>query len=490
MHELLRKFRDVAFSVSLIVVFVLIINVSIVHLEWKYIGLFLIGSLLVFVGLSVFLVGVDLGITPIGQHMGKVITKSNRKWILAVGCFVLGFIISFAEPSLIILGQQVKKVTGGIIGNYLLIAVVSLGIGLLVSTAAIRIVTGFSIKKLFIILYSIIFVLAFFVSNEFLAITFDASGATTGSLTVPFLLALTVGIAAIKTKQGSAEEDSFGLLGLASAGAIISTLVLGLFIDTFNLGSGGVIEPIEKSIFQTLLAEALNVGLSFMPIILIFAVIQIFKFRFNRKASLRIIKGMVYSFIGLTLFMTGVNGGFMAVGREVGTYLNLNVPDFVVFIVGFILGMLVILAEPAVYVLTRQIEDVTSGSIKRFMVVIALSIGNGIAIGLSMVRIMNPGVEIWHFLLPGYIIALTLCIFAPKIFVGIAFDSGGVASGPLTATFMLAFCQGIATGTGGTATLLDGFGMITMVALMPLITLQTLGLIYKYKLRKHQPQEE
>ena len=165
------------------------------------------------------------------------------------------------------------------------------------------------------------------------------------------------------------QEDSFGLLGLASAGAIISTLVLGLFIDTFNLGSGGVIEPIEKSIFQTLLAEALNVGLSFMPIILIFAVIQIFKFRFNRKASLRIIKGMVYSFIGLTLFMTGVNGGFMAVGREVGTYLNLNVPDFVVFIVGFILGMLVILAEPAVYVLTRQIEDVTSGSIKRFMVV-------------------------------------------------------------------------------------------------------------------------
>jgi|CZCB01.1.fsa_nt_gi hypothetical protein len=490
MHELLRKFRDIALSVLLIVIFVLIINVTVIHIEWKYIWEFLLGALLVYIGLSVFLLGVDIGISPIGHHMGKVMTRSNKKWIVATGSLILGFIVSLAEPSLMILGQQVETVTSGKIDNYLLIVVVSIGIGTLVSIAAMRIITGFSIKTLFFILYGIILILSFFVSNEFLAITFDASGATTGSLTVPFLLALTVGIAVIKTKQGSAEEDSFGLLGIASAGAIISTLVLGLFINTHNLDGGGVITHEDVSFFPVLLTQLKNVAIAMIPIVVVFIAAQFFKIKFNRKANLLIAKGLIYAFIGLTIFMTGVNGGFMAIGREVGTNLNLSVPDFAVFVIGFILGMLVILAEPAVYVLTRQIEDVTSGSIKRFIVLIALSLGNGIAIGLSMVRITNPGVEIWHFLLPGYIITLTLCIFTPKIFVGIAFDSGGVASGPLTATFMLAFCQGIATGTGETSTLIDGFGMITMVALMPLITLQILGLIYKAKTKKHKPQEE
>ena len=270
MHELLRKFRDVALSVLLIVIFVLIINVTVIHIEWKYIWEFLLGALLVYIGLSVFLLGVDIGISPIGHHMGKVMTRSNKKWIVATGSLILGFIVSLAEPSLMILGQQVETVTSGKIDNYLLIVVVSIGIGTLVSIAAMRIITGFSIKTLFFILYGIILILSFFVSNEFLAITFDASGATTGSLTVPFLLALTVGIAVIKTKQGSAEEDSFGLLGIASAGAIISTLVLGLFINTHNLDGGGVITHEDVSFFPVLLTQLKNVAIAMIPIVVVF----------------------------------------------------------------------------------------------------------------------------------------------------------------------------------------------------------------------------
>ena len=490
MHDFLRKLRDVAFSVSLIVIFVLVINVGVVHVEWKYIGQFLIGALCVFLGLSIFLLGVDISITPIGDHMGKLMTRSNRKWIIAAGSLVLGFMVAFAEPALMVYGQQVEAVTGGMLASILLVAVVAIGIGLLVAVAALRIVKGFSIKILFFILYLIIFILALFVSSNYLAITFDAAAAVTGSLVVPFLLALTVGIAAFKSKQGSAEEDSFGLLGVATTGAIIATLFLGIFTNTKNLESGGAVGSAEIAFLPTLFRSMRDVSFSILPIIFMFIAAQIFKPKFSKKKNLRVFKGLIYAFIGLTIFLTGVNGGFMTIGRLVGKNLSLNAPDYVIFIIGFLLGMLIVLTEPAVHVQTAMIEDITSRSIKRRIILIALAIGNGIAIGLSMIRILNPEVQIWHFLLPGYLIAIVLTFFAPKIFVGIAFDSGGVASGPLTVTFMLAFCQGIASGTGGAATLIDGFGMITMAALMPLIALQLLGVIYKIKLKKNPSREE
>ena len=361
MHDFLRKLRDVAFSVSLIVIFVLVINVGVVHVEWKYIGQFLIGALCVFLGLSIFLLGVDISITPIGDHMGKLMTRSNRKWIIAAGSLVLGFMVAFAEPALMVYGQQVEAVTGGMLASILLVAVVAIGIGLLVAVAALRIVKGFSIKILFFILYLIIFILALFVSSNYLAITFDAAAAVTGSLVVPFLLALTVGIAAFKSKQGSAEEDSFGLLGVATTGAIIAMLFLGIFTNTKNLESGEAIGSAEIAFLPTLLLSMRDVSFSILPIIFMFIAAQIFKPKFSKKKNLRVFKGLIYAFIGLTIFLTGVNGGFMTIGRLVGKNLSLNAPDYVIFIIGFLLGMLIVLTEPAVHVQTAMIETLRAG---------------------------------------------------------------------------------------------------------------------------------
>ncbi len=481
---LLEKFKEVLFSVLPITFIVLILHFTITPIDTYLLLRFLIGALLIIIGLAIFLFGVDLGITPIGTLMGKSLTKSNKIWIVAIGGLALGFFISIAEPDLHILSGQVAEVTSNLITKMSMVTVVSIGIGVLVAIGLLRVVFDKPLHILLTIVYGIIFIFAIVNSKEFLAISFDASGATTGAMTVPFLLALNLGVSALKQKQGSSEEDSFGLVAIASAGAILAVLIMGLITNT--KGITGNLSPdtthttkIFLPFIEELPSVISDVTLALLPLILIFIIFQLVSFKLSNKMITRIFKGLAYTLVGLVLFLTGVDAGFMEVGRFVGNSVANN-SKIIVIIIGLILGMVTILAEPAVYVLTTQIEEVTSGSIKRMIVLPTLSIGVGIAIGLSMVRIIIPGVELWHYLLPGYIIALILTYFVPRVFVGIAFDSGGVASGPMTATFILAFAQGVA----GEENLIEGFGMIAMVAMTPLIALQLLGLIYKIKLRK------
>ncbi len=488
MNVFITKFKEVISSVLPITIIVLILHFTLTPLETPLLTRFLIGAALIIIGLTIFLVGVDTGITPIGNHMGATIAKTNKLWFVGIAGLLLGFFISVAEPDLHILAGQVDAVSSGLISKGSIVLVVSLGIAIMLAIGLVRIVYNFPLYKLLMIIYGIIFAFALFTSREFLAISFDASGATTGALTVPFILALAMGVSKLKKDSKASEKDSFGLVAIASTGAILAVMIMSILKNTNEISGSLEQEAVSNSILAPFLKQlpklAGEVTLALLPVLIIFIFAQLFKLKLHKREVRKILFGVLFTFIGLVLFLVGVNAGFMEVGTVVGhSVASLDNKVYVV-IIGFILGVVTILAEPAVYVLTHQIEDVTSRYVKRKVVMISLALGVGVSVALSMIRILIPELQLWQYLLPGYLISLGMTLFAPKLFVGIAFDSGGVASGPMTATFILAYAQGAAEAIEGANVLVDGFGMIAMVAMAPLIALQILGLIFKFKSKK------
>lgn len=486
LNLLFFKLKEVLSSVLPIIVIVIVLNFTIAPLDLWLIIRFIIGVALIVIGLSVFLCGVDIGITPIGNAFGSTVIKTNKLWVVITGILIVGFFVSIAEPSLRVFASQIDYVTSGAISTENIVILASIGIGTMLSLGFVRILYNIPLNIVFTILYSIIFILALFTSPIFLAISFDASGSTTGSMTIPIILALANSVSAIKSNSKAAEEDSFGLVGIASTGAIISVMIMSFYSKTDIITSSlEYNDPTFTSIIshftQQIAPTALEVILALFPILMIFLVFQTLSFKLSTKSVRKIIMGLLFAFIGFVVFLVGVNGGFMDVGEVIGYSVASLENKFCLVIVGFLLGFATVVAEPSVYVLTHQIENVTSGYIKRKSVIIPLAIGVGIAIALSMIRILVPDIQLWHYLLPGYLISLVMSYFVPKLFVGIAFDSGGVASGPMTVTFILAFTRGAAEAVEGANVLLDGFGMIAMVALAPLIALQILGLIFKAK---------
>ncbi|MEA4889868.1 MAG: DUF1538 domain-containing protein [Clostridiaceae bacterium] len=482
----IEKFKEVVISVSPITLLVVFLSLTIVRFEPAQLARFLIGAFLIVIGLTVFLVGVDQSITPFGNQMGSVIIRKNKLWIVAGAGLLLGFFISIAEPDLHILAGQVAVVTHSMIGKWNLVVIVSAGIALLIAVGLIRILYRFPLHILLTVLYGIILIFSLFASPEYLAIAFDSSGATTGAMTVPFILALALGLA-LKNKDGRAsEKDSFGLVAIASSGAIIAVLISGLLmpnrdfagtIDFSSEQSNSVFLPF----FNQLLTQFTESIKAISPIFLILLISQPLFIKMEWKTFIKMSRGFLYTLIGLTLMFAGVHAGFMEVGREIGSQLVLLENKSILVIVGFALGFLTILAEPAVHVLTEEIESVTGGSVRRKAVMLALAIGVGIAVALSVLRILIPQLQLWHILLPGYVIAILLAHFGSKRFVGIAFDSGGVASGPMTATFILAYTQGAANSLQSASILVDGFGVIALVALTPIVSLQIMGLVYRRK---------
>ena len=489
MKVLAHQIKDVLYAVLPIIFIVIILHFTLAPLDMMSLSRFLIGSVMIVMGLSIFLIGVEIGITPIGKLMGSAMTKSGKIWIVGLAGIILGFIISIAEPDLHILAGQVALVTGGVVTKWSLVIIVSMGISVMLSIGLVRILYNFPLYKLLFIMYSVILVLSFFTSREFLAIAFDASGATTGALTVPFVLALAVGVSILKKDTKANEKDSFGLVAIASGGAIIAVLITSLLLDTSSLtGSLETGSSINESLMQPFWDKfqliSLEIILALSPILILFLIFQKVSFKQSKKSVARILIGLGFTFIGLVLFLVGVNAGFMKVGSSLGFAIASLDGNVYLILIGFVLGLVTVLAEPAVHVLTTQIEEVTGGYVRRKVVLGTLSLGVGVAVALSMVRVLVPAIQLWHYLLPGYLIAVGLMFVTPKIFVGMAYDSGGVASGPMTATFILAFIQGAASGAEGANVLVDGFGMIAMVALTPIIALQILGIIFKVKSKK------
>ncbi len=489
MEPFYTKFKEVLTSVLPIIVIVILLNFTLTPMGNLILFRFLLGSLVVILGLTIFLVGVDLGINPIGNEMGSAMTKRNKVWLVVTAGLILGFLVSIAEPDLHILAAQIDLVSDGVVNKQGVILVVSVGIAIMLALGFLRILYNIPLYIILTILYGVVLLLSFFTTKEYLAISFDASGATTGALTVPFILALASGISNLKRDSKASEKDSFGLVGIASTGAIIAVMVMSLLsgaqhisggLDVGLMASGTILEPF---LYQfPIVAGEILVALG--PIAFVFFVFQPGAFKLPGRMVRRIIFGLMFTYVGLVLFLTGVHSGFMTVGSNVGYMLASLDNQAYLVIVGFILGVVSILAEPAVSVLTHQIEDVTKGYVPRVLVMSTLAIGVGIAVALSTLRIMIPELQLWHYLLPGYLIAIMLMYITPKLFVGIAFDSGGVASGPMTATFILAFAQGAAEAIEGADVLVDGFGLIAMVAMTPLIALQLLGLVFKIKSKK------
>lgn len=486
MSILLKQLKDVSLSVFPITLLVVILSFSLVPIESVMLIRFLIGTVFVIIGLGIFLFGAHLGIEPIGHLMGETVAKTNKVYLVGILGFILGFLITIAEPDLQILANQVNLASGGIIPSTLILIVVSIGVGLMIGIGLLRILFEKPLNKLFTLIYFIIFFLGLKVSQEFLAISVDASGATTGAMTTPFILALGYGVSQLKGGKTS-EEDSFGLVGLASTGPIFAIMIMSIIKGLSNIQGDveafvpntGILSP-YLHIFPHIGKESI---FTLLPLFCLFLIFDYFKFKLNKKNKNTILKGLLYTYIGLTLFLVGVNAGFMEVGRIMGEGIATFYP-WLLPIIGFLLGMVVVLAEPAVYVLTEQIEEVTAGHIQKKVILTALSIGIAFAVSMSMLRIMIPSLRLWHFLLPGFGIAAFLSYKVPPIFVGIAYDSGGVASGPMTATFVLAFAQGAANAIPTANVLIDGFGIIAMVAMTPLVAIQILGLLFNLKSKK------
>jgi hypothetical protein len=479
------KLREVLFSIIPITIIVILLKLTVVPIENALMLKFMISTVYVLFGLTFFLIGVDLGITPLGEHLSAIIAKKNVLWIVVVAAFLLGFIISIAEPGLLILGNQIDQLTSGAISGQTLLVVVSFGIGFFMIIGFLRIVYNFPLQYILLVSYGIIFILSLWVSPEFLAIAFDASGSTTGVLAVPFILSLSLGITAMKRDSKASEKDSFGLVAIVSAGAIIFVMVLSILVGPVEYLNAPVnVSVSDLSLFKALFQNGLTaVADSFKVFLPLIGILLGLKFLIKPKQFefRRIFFGFIYALLGLSLFLTGVNTGFMDVGTRIGGYMVEMESHVPIVVVGFIIGVVTIIAEPAVYVLTNQIEEVTSGYVRKGLVLFALAGGVGVAIALSVLRVIVFDIRLWHYLLPGYLIALALTFVAPKLFVGIAFDAGGVATGPMTATFILAFINGAAAGYPTANILIDGFGMIAMVALMPIITLQLLGTYFKIK---------
>ncbi|MDZ4196068.1 MAG: DUF1538 domain-containing protein [Candidatus Izemoplasmatales bacterium] len=482
-----QKSKEIAWSLLPIALLVSLIQLFFPSGEVAQYLRFLAGLLFVFIGLLLFLIGVDNGLTPAGEAFGQAVARSNRVWVVVLFGLLLGFLISFAEPSVTILALQVQQMTGGSIATFTMLFYVSIGVGVFVMIGLIRILYNIPLWILLLSSYVLIFILCLFVDDGLVAIAFDASGATTGILSVPFILSLSGGITSLKKKSKSAEKDSFGMIALASAGAIIGVLILAITSPFI------FVEVVQETISPTSNFFVLMLGqipslllesfLSILPLLLLFLLLQFFILHFRSKTLRKILFGFGFAWMGLTLFLNGVQAGFMSIGLTIGTIL-LGYPLIFLYIVSFLLGFMSIIAEPAVYVLTQKVEKVTSGYVNKRLVLHALAIGVGFSLVLNALRILLPGNVLSSILFIGYLLALSMMFVAPKLFVGIAFDAGGVASGPISATFIFAFSQGIAFGQDQSGNLFDLFGMIALIAMTPIVTILALGILYKFKSKK------
>lgn len=444
---------------------------------------FLMGAVLLLAGMMFFTLGAEIAMTPMGERVGTCLTKSRKLIIVVALSFLLGFIITISEPDLQVLAEQVPAVP-----NMVLILSVAAGVGVFLVIALLRMLFGIALPPLLLIFYAIIFILAFFVPEDFLSVAFDSGGVTTGPMTVPFIMALGVGISAIRSDRHAA-DDSFGLVALCSIGPILAVMILGMIYNPQDsIYVPPMIPEIENSnelwkLFAVEFPKYMKeIAVSLMPIFIFFLIFQVLVLKLSKRKLGKILVGLVYTYVGLVLFLTGVNVGFMPAGNYLGQVLaGLEYPWLLVPI-AMVMGYFIVKAEPAVYVLNKQVEEITDGAISAKAMGMGLSVGVAISLGIAMVRVIT-GISILWFLIPGYAIALGISFFVPKIYTAIAFDSGGVASGPMTAAFLLPLAQGACVTLGGNI-VTDAFGVVAMVAMTPLITIQVMGLFAKIANRK------
>ncbi len=479
--DFFKQMKEVAMSVLPIVLIATILGwIFSVFTPSLYLQ-FLFSAFLVVIGLTLFLLGVNVGFLPVGNHLGSMITQKRSVLLLIASGLGLGVLITLAEPDVKVLSDQVASMNSGVSSSFL-VFVIALGVGIFMAISYVRALTRFSLKITMFIGVALMFFVASFVPEFFVSVGFDAGGATTGPMAVPFIMALGMGVA---SSHGHNEEDSFGFTGIASVGPVLAVLVFGAFM---NGGSAISVSESETHSMLALFGEvALSVTKSMLPLVVICILVQILFMKLPSIRATRMYMGILYSFVGIILFLFAVESSFMSVARSLGQAIALSSPNALIPI-GLILGSCVVLAEPAIWVLTEQVEDVSEGKIKRFVLLAFIAIGVACAVMLSMIRIIN-GTSIWYFLLPGYGLILILLPFVPTLFVGIGFDSGGVATGPMSSTFLLPFVSGAASVLASDPSSM-AFGMIGLIAMMPILAIEILGLFFSLSMKKAQKSRE
>lgn len=476
--KLKEKWQEALQAVFPIIVIVLILCFTIAPVSPSVLLCFLIGAVMILVGMMFFTLGAEMSMTPMGERVGSCLTKSRNLGLIVFIAFLLGFIVTISEPDLQVLANQVPAVP-----NMVLILSVAGGVGAFLVLALLRMLFAIPLPPLLLLFYAAVFVLAFFVPADFLSIAFDSGGVTTGPMTVPFIMALGVGVSSIRSDRHAA-DDSFGLVALCSVGPILAVMILGMIYNPQDqvLVEEAALE-VENSrqlgiLFATEIPTYLKeISLSLLPIFLFFMIFQVLMLKLSKRKMIKILVGLAYTYIGLVLFLTGANVGFMPAGNYLGQVLAGNRHPEIILPIAMLIGYFIVKAEPAVYVLNKQVEEITDGAISAKAMGTGLSIGVSLSLGLAMIRVLT-GISILWFLIPGYAVALGISFFVPKIYTAIAFDSGGVASGPMTAAFLLPLAQGACIAVGGNI-VTDAFGVVAMVAMTPLITIQVMGLASK-----------
>ena len=475
---LLSKLKEALISVLPVTVIILILAATpIVNISGREIGIFCASAVLLILGIGLFNMGADLAMTPMGEHIGAGLTKSKKLTVLLVVCFIMGVLITIAEPDLSVLAEQVSTV----MNSTLLIVMVGVGVGLFLLLAVCKIVFKKNLSMLLMFAYLALFMVCAVLlelkgedGSMFFPLAFDSGGVTTGPITVPFLMALGLGISTTVGGKNS-NENSFGLIALCSVGPMIAVLLLSATSKgelTYTLPDYSMSAVTGANFGPEVLRILLDVLKALGLIVVFFFILQFSVLKLPKRKIIQIIIGIVYTFLGLVLFLGAATVGFMPIGFEIGSQVA-SYNSGIMIALGFVFGAVVVLAEPAVHVLNKQVEDVTDGAVKKREMMIALALGVGLSIGLSMIRVIFGFSLLWY-LVPGYIISLGLSFFVPGLYTAIAFDSGGVASGPLTSSFILLMAIGTCSALGGNV-LGSAFGVVSMVAMVPLITIQVLG---------------
>ena len=474
LHEKLRESSSSVVPVAALIL--LTCMTPYVSLTIREICVFLISTVFLILGIAMFNLGADMAMTPIGEHIGTGLSKSNKLLVLLLVSFLMGVFTTIAEPDLSVLAGQVS----GVMNGKVLIITIGLGVGFFLLLGVIKIVFQKDQSSLLLLFYLMIFAMVALLfersKNPFLALAFDSGGVTTGPITVPFIMALGVGIA--RSIGGhKAQENSFGLVAFCSVGPVLAMLVLPLFSKGsmhYELPDYGMLDSFGLPLWRKVMETFGEVALALALIVFFFAILQITVLKISKQSLIQIVVGLVYTLVGLVIFLTAVSVGYMPAGFHVGQELG-RADRAVPVVFAFILGMTTVLAEPAIHVLNHQVEDVTDGNVSKRQMMIALAIGVGLSVALSVVRVLF-GFSILYYVIPGYLISLTLSFFVPGLYTAIAFDSGGVASGPLTSSFVLPMVIGFCVSVRGVDGIMENaFGMVALVAMTPLIAIQLLG---------------
>jgi hypothetical protein len=476
--ELLKKLKEVGSSIIPILALVALMHFFITPLPAGSLTSFIIGGFLLIAGLSLFLLGVDIGLLPIGERIGSAATRSKHLLVLLGTGFLVGVVIILAEPNIAVLAEQVKGVNPSI-SKTSLVSMIAIGVGFYLMVGMVRVVFHLSLRLVYLVSYALLFILFIFSPIEMMGIALDAGGAATGPLSVPFIMAIGIGIARVQKKQNDA--DNFGYVSLALIGPTLALGILSLFNDGGAAFSGEVSVAAAGNFLSLIQPSLAMTAQALVPLLLLCLFYQFLLLKMPLGQLVRMVTGFVYLFVGLTLFFMGSNGGFIPVGYQIGYAIG-TYNRYLLLLVGAVIGAITVLSEPSVWVLVNQVQEITQGHIKKPLMLVALAIGVGLSLFLAMIRVIT-GLAIWYFVLPTYALAVFLSFFVPDLFVGLSFDSGSVSSGPMASTFILAFAIGSSVSVGGNP-LTDAFGVILFVSMTPVVIVELLGLVYKRTQKK------